>query len=203
MCTNLNESTNKLPAAIKRTFKVGLGVFKIRTAHCINVFGGSLSGTTGSSSTGNALSSRRSLLSLTFGDETGGGSANSGRKDHQLVCHAWRVNDCSAPSETGRSSTKRQPDPSSGTSIDTISTALVFAVTCTAKVQAFNPVSLFPVRKSKSYLTQRYQKCRDKKWRAHLTDLCHGQTATTLLSHSSISAWDISAPRCGQLASIA
>jgi hypothetical protein len=57
---------------LERAFKVGLGVFSIRTAHCIKVFGGSPSGTTGSSPMGISL-----LSSLLLGDEAGGGSANS------------------------------------------------------------------------------------------------------------------------------
>lgn len=40
------------------------------------------------------------------------------------------------------------------------------------------------------------------KLEVRMTNLCHGQTATTPVSHSSISACDISAPMCGQLASM-
>lgn len=66
--------------AISGTLSFGFGVLRMRTAHCTRVVGGSSSGTTVSSSTvGCALSSAVAVSRERFG----GGSANSGHRQHQ------------------------------------------------------------------------------------------------------------------------
>ena len=58
-----------------------------------------------------------------------------------------------SPSETGRNSTTLQSLPPSGVSINTFSSpSFASTLTSTEYVHAFSPVSLFPVRRSKSYL---------------------------------------------------
>lgn len=54
------------------TFSVGLAVFRMRTAHCTSVVGGSSRGTRGSCSRGSNTSG-----AVSCADRTGGGSAKS------------------------------------------------------------------------------------------------------------------------------
>lgn len=94
------------------------------------------------------------------------------------------------PSDTGCISTRRQPVPFSGASIHTVATPLLSVRTSTEYVQAFRPVSLLPVRRSKSYLYFTNKRMIPIFIEKSNTHLCHGQTATILVSHSSISACD-------------
>lgn len=150
---------------------------RIKTAHCIKVVGGSMTGVIGSSinDDGAVAGNEDGVLG------SGGGSANSKRITVSLK--EFESSLLAVPSDTGRSSTTLQFFPPSGSSTQTTSCPSSDALVSTTYVHALNPVSLFPVRRSKSYR-------------------CHGHTATTFSSISSISAWDMSAPRWGHVLSI-
>ena len=104
------------PSSIERTFNIGFGVFKISTAHSMRVFGGSTTGTTGSSSLGTSVSAFR-FCSFVLG--CGGGSANSRRSvRRERITKVITI----SPSETVRNSTTLQPVPSEGAPMYTFST---------------------------------------------------------------------------------
>ena len=139
----------------QRTLSVGSDVLRINTAHSISVFGGFSEGTTGSGRASADFSGEGVRERCDRSGGGGGGSAKS--EEHESLSVNTLQGESCKPSETGRNSTSRQLVPPSGAATHTMFSvgSSSFLRTSTAYVQALRPVSLCPVRKSKSYLLGR------------------------------------------------